>query len=139
MINIFAKSRPIEYMPVQTDLRNWRFLGMEMEALGNRLDAARKSLAYARTDWARWYWSETVDRLMLQWRNLVPLHDGDARMSVIPRWHTDYEWWEGAQEVSYAGVEGITDRLFDKIFRSDDLDSVWRRHRDERLMKCNCQ
>jgi hypothetical protein len=139
MNNIFAKTRPIEFEPMQTNLRNWRFLGMEMEALGTRLDAARKALSHARTDWARWYWSETIDRLMMQWRHLVPLHDGDARMSVLPRWTTDYGWWEGTAEISYSGIEGITDRLFDKIFRVDDLDAVWRRHRDERIMKCNCQ
>lgn len=139
MINIFATAKPIEFAPIRGDLRNWRFLGMEMEALGCRLDAARESLSKARTPWAKWYWQETVDRLMLLWRNLVPLHDGDARMSVIPRWTTDYEWWEGAEEISYAGFEGITDRLFDKIFRADDLDEAWHRHRDRRLMKCNCQ
>ncbi len=134
MINLFARQKQVEFEPTQTDLRNWRFLGMEMESLGARLDAARASLAKAKTDWARWYWQETVDRLMTQWRHLVPLHDGDARMSVIPRWTMDYEWWEGAQELSYAGVEGITDRLFDKIFRADDLESAWRRRRDERII-----
>lgn len=112
---------------------------MEMEALGNRLDAAREALAKSKTDWARWYWSETVNRLMLQWRHLVPLHDGDARMSVIPRWTTDYEWWESSTELKYTGIEGLTDQLFDKIFRADNLDEAWTRHRDARLMKCNCQ
>jgi hypothetical protein len=29
--------------------------------------------------------------------------------------------------------------LFAKVFRSDDLDAVWNRHRDARIMKCNCQ
>ncbi len=139
MRNILHQYQNIEFMSTQTDLRNWRFLGMEMEALGTRLDAARSALDSSRTAWARWYWSETVDRLMLQWRNLVPLHDGDATMSVLPRWHTDYEWWEGAAEISYSGIEGITDRLFDKIFRAEDLDHAWHRHRDARLMKCNCQ
>jgi hypothetical protein len=139
MNNIFATTTPIQFAPIQTDLRNWRLVGMEMEALGTRLDAAREALANARTAWARWYWTETVDRLMLQWRNIVPLHEGEARMSQIPRWQTDYEWWEGAQELTYSGLEGITDRLFDKIFRVDDLEAVWRRKRDERLMKCNCQ
>ena len=123
---------------MRTDLRNWRFLGMEMEALGTRLDAARKALSRAQSDWARWYWTETVDRLMLQWKNLTPLHDGDARMTLMPRWTTDYEWWENRQEVGYTGLEGLTDTLFDKVFRSDDLETVWQRHRDLRLMKCNC-
>jgi hypothetical protein len=108
---------------------------MEMEALGTRLDAARKSLSLAKTDWARWYWTETLDRLMLQWRHLVPLHDSDARMSVIPRWSVSYEWWENSAEIAHWD---ISDKLFDKIFRAD-LDEVWHRHRDARLMKCNCQ
>jgi hypothetical protein len=139
MKNLFLKQRPVEFFSNQTDLRNWRFLGMEMEALGTRLDAARASLSQAKTAWSRWYWQETVDRLMLQWRHLVPLHDGDARMTVIPRWNTDYEWWENSSELRYTGIDGFTDQLFDKIFRAEDLDQAWHRHRDERLMKCNCQ
>jgi len=136
MNNIFATTRPVEFVPMQTDLRNWRFLGMEMEALGTRLDAARESLARAKTDWARWYWTETLDRLMLQWRSMPILHDADVTMTLVPRWMVDYEWWDGTAEI---GGWDISDQLFDKIFRTDDLDSVWRRHRDARLMKCNCQ
>lgn len=139
MKNIFVNTQPVVINTETSDLRNWRLLGMEMEALGTRLDAAREALAKSRTAWSRWYWQETLDRLMLQWRALVPLHDGDARMTVIPRWHTDYEWWEGTQEPVYTGLDGLTDRLFDKIFRSEDLDDAWERHRNERIMKCNCQ
>jgi len=139
MKNILSRQREVEFVPVQTDLRNWRFLGMEMESLGARLDAAREALSRAESSWARWYWTETLDRLMLQWRHLVPLHDGDACMSVIPRWTTDYEWWEGSTELRYTGVEGLTDKLFDQILRSDDLEAIWRRRRDERIMRCNCQ
>jgi hypothetical protein len=139
MKNIFATQRPVEFVPTQSDLRNWRFLGMEMEALGARLDATREALSRTESAWARWYWTETLDRLMLQWRHLVPLHDSDARMTVIPRWTTDYEWWERTQEPSYTGLDGLTDQLFDKIFRNDNLDEVWHRRRDERIMKCNCQ
>jgi hypothetical protein len=139
MKNIFAKTQNVEFVSMQTDLRNWRFLGMEMEALGTRLDAAREALSGAKTDWARWYWQETLGRLMLQWRHLVPLHDGDARMSVVPRWDTEYGWWEGTQEPTYTGLDGLTDRLFDNIFRVDDLDAAWNRRRDARIMKCNCQ
>jgi hypothetical protein len=138
MKNIFANTRSVEFIPTHTDLRNWRFLGMEMEALGNRLDAARAALSRARTEWARWYWTETVDRLMLQWRSMPVMHDGDATMTLMPRWTLDYEWWEQGQEIGYTGLEGLTDALFEKVFRTEDLDSVWRRHRDARLMRCNC-
>ena len=139
MKNIFATKKPVEFKSTYTDLRNWRFLGMEMEALGSRLDAARASLAKARTNWSRWYWQETLDRLMIQWRHLVPLHDGDACMTVLPRWSTDYEWWENSTELQYTGIDGFTDKLFDKIFRADGLDEAWDRRRTERIMRCNCQ
>ena len=139
MKNIFAKQQPVYFESNYSNLRNWRFLGMEMEALGTRMDAARESLSRAKTDWARWFWQETLDRLMLQWRHLVPLHDGDARMTVIPRWSTDYEWWENSQELQYTGIEGLSDQLFDKIFRADNLEEAWNRRRNERIMKCNCQ
>ena len=135
MNNIFTTIQPIEFQPNRTDLRNWRFLGMEMEALGTRLDAARAALASAKTDWARWYWTEIVDRLMLQWRGMPALHDGDATMTRLPRWTVDYYWWDGTSEI---GGWDISDKLFDKIFRAD-LDESWNRIRNERLMKCNCQ
>ena len=138
MNNIFATTRPIEFVPMHTDLRNWRFLGMEMEALGTRLDAARAALANSKTKWALWYWTETIDRLMLQWRSMPAMHDSDATMTVMPRWITSYGWWEGTDELGYSGLEGLTDSLFNKIFRGEDLEAVWRRHRDERLMRCNC-
>ena len=135
MNNIFANIRPIEFVPMHTDLRDWRFLGMEMEALGTRLDAARAALANSKTTWARWYWTETIDRLMLQWRHLVPLHDSDAKTTVIPRWSVDYEWWENSAEI--AGWD-ISDKLFEKIFRGGNLDQSWHRIRDARIMRCNC-
>jgi hypothetical protein len=135
MKNIFAKTQKIEFVPNHTDLRNWRFLGMEMEALGTRLDAARKSLSQSRNDWARWYWTETLDRLMLQWRTMPIMHDGDACMTVMPRWSLDYDWWDGAEEI---GGFDISDKLFEKIFRGENLDESWKRIRDKRLMKCRC-
>ncbi len=134
MMNIFAKTRPVEFVPTKTNLRNWRFLGMEMEALGNRLDAARKSLAASKTDWARWYWQETLDRLMLQWRSMPIMHDADVTMTIMPRWSVDYECWENSAEI--AGWD-ISDTLFNKIFKTD-LNESWHKIRDERLMRCRC-
>ncbi len=108
---------------------------MEMEALGNRLDFAREALSNSTTAWARWYWQETIDRLMLQWRNLPALHDGEAQMTLIPRWSIDYEWWENSTEIA---AWDITEKLFDKIYRAD-LNESWHRIRDERLIRCGCK
>ena len=135
MNNIFANTRPIEFEAKPMNLRNWRFLGMEMEVLGTRLDAARAALAGVKSEWGRWYWTETIDRLMLQWRRLAPLHDSDAKTTVIPRWSLDYEWWEDSTEI--AGWD-ISDKLFEKIFRGENFDQSWHRIRDARIMRCNC-
>jgi len=135
MKNIFAKQREVEFVPVAANWHSWRFIGMEMEALGLRLDAAREALSRARSEWARWYWTETLNRLMIQWRNLPALHDGEAKMTLLPRWTVDYQYWENPSEL---GGWDIADKLFDKIYRAD-LNESWNRVRDERLMKCTCQ
>jgi hypothetical protein len=133
MNNIFAKTQSVEFVSSHINLRNWRFMGMEMEALGARLDAARAALSQAKSAWGRWYWTETLDRLMLQWQAMPILHDGDVTMTEMPRWTIDYEWWDGAKEL---GGFGVSDKLFEKVFRDIDLNDSWDRIRNERLMQC---
>lgn len=133
MKNIFARRRTVKINMPETDLKNYRFFGDELECLGARLDAARNSLGRSATAWSRWYWAETIDRLMLQWRALPVLHDGSAQMQQIPRWHIHYDYWEPGYENN-----GIDDRLFDKLFREPDLNASWNRIRDSRLQQCTC-
>jgi hypothetical protein len=135
MKNIFAKQKEIKFIPLQSNWHSWRFIGMEMEALGTRLDAAREALSRANSKWAHWYWQETLDRLLIQWRNLPALHDGEAKMTLLPRWTIDYEYWEKNREI---GGWDITDTVFNKIYEPN-LDESWDRIRTERIMKCNCQ
>jgi hypothetical protein len=114
-------------------MKSYRFLGEEAEALGTRLDAARTSLAGSRSAWARNYWSQTVDRLLFQWRQLPILHDGDARVTIIPRWHVSYDFYEGATEI---GGLDVIDRTYHTVFRdSVDLDASWEAYRAARLTR----
>jgi hypothetical protein len=114
-------------------MKNYRFLGDEAEILGNRLDHARDRAAKATSAWAKNYWSQNVERLLFQWRQLPILHDGDATMTLIPRWTVDYEYVEKARPHEYVG---ITDRAYDKLFReSANLDASWHAHRAQRLAK----
>lgn len=117
------------------NLRNFRFLGEEAEILGSRLDAARKSLANSQTPWAQWYWTETVNRLLQQWRAMPVLHDADATMSIVPRWNVEYDFFEH----DYGTGHDFTDRVFEKI-KSDnaDLSRSWEMVRSQRLAKCQC-
>ena len=133
MKNIFAKTQSVEFVPSHTDLRNWRFLGQEMEALGARLDAARETLARAKTNWSKNYWSQTIESLMFQWKQLPVLHDADAQMTLKPRWTVDY----GFVEHSHTSEgDGFTDRVYHKFFRaSADIEASWHNHREARLAR----
>jgi hypothetical protein len=115
-------------------MKSYRFLGEEAEVLGTRLDAARKSLAGSQTAWAKNYWQQTVERLLFQWRQLPILHDGDAMVTIVPRWHVSYAFYEKAEESGL--YNGISDRAYNMVFRkSADLDVSWENHRAARLAK----
>ena len=115
-------------------MKNYRYLGEEAEVLGLRLDAARDAYARARNDtWAKNYWGQVVESLLFQWRQLPILHDGDAQMTIIPKWTIDYNFYElaGAHE-NY----GITEKFYDRVFNHDaNLDASWHNHREARLAR----
>ena len=137
LYNMFMKlfkKQPERNIDLTVDLRSFRFLGEEAEVLGKRLDAARDSLPRSQTPWAKSYWKSCVDRLTFQWRQLPVLHDADAKMSIIPRWVIDYEFYETGRPTEYVG---ITERAYDKLFReSVNLDASWENHRAKRLARC---
>ena len=113
-------------------MKNYRFLGEEAEVLGQRLDAARQSLAGAKSAWAQHYWQLAVDRLLFQWQQLPILHDAEAQVTIIPRWIIDYNYYEKAEFTGH----GIADRAYDRFFRdSVNLDASWENHRAQRLAR----
>ena len=114
-------------------MKNYRYLGEEADLLGKRLDAARSALARSQNSWARNYWNSAVERLLFHWHQLPILHDAEARMSVIPRWTIDYNYYEtGHNNEGF----GITDRVFYKLFKDNsDLTASWERNREKRLAR----
>ena len=114
-------------------MKSYRFYGEEMEVLGQRLDAARKSLAGAKSAWARNYWQQNVERLLFQWRQLPILHDGDAQMTIIPKWNITYDFYELGHKNEGTGV---TDRFYNAVFNHDaNLEASWHNHREARLAR----
>jgi hypothetical protein len=117
-------------------MKSYRFLGEEAEVLGTRLDAARMSLAESQTVWAKNYWSQTVEQLLFQWRQLPILHDADAQVTIIPRWTVSYNFYERSEEGGAGLYNGISDRAYNMVFRkSADLDASWENHRAARLAR----
>jgi hypothetical protein len=114
-------------------MKNYRYFGDEMEILGNRLDHARECATNSKSAWAQNYWRQNVEQLLFQWRQLPILHDSDALVTIIPRWHVSYEFYEINGPIEYVG---ITERAYNKVFRdSVDLDASWENHRAARLAR----
>lgn len=129
-MKLFKRQRSKSNNEIGSNLKNYRFLGEEAEALGRRLDHARKSSANAKSAWSKNYWSQVVERLLFQWKQLPALHDADAMITIIPRWTVDYNFYETAEYTGY----GIADRAYHKLFReSVNLDVSWENHRAARL------
>ncbi len=116
---------------ITQDLRSYRFIGEEAEALGLRLDSARLALESARTPWAQHHWQQVIEQLLFQWRSLPALHDGEAAMSIVPRWTVDYDFYEIDHSPNNYN---LTDKMFDQIFRTS-LDESWNRVREARLAR----
>ena len=124
-------NEPVRLIDLERSLRSYRFLGQEAEALGTRLDAARRALASAKSPWAKKYWQSAVDQLLVQWRALPALHDGDALMSLIPRWTVSYNYYERDDGIGH----GFGDKIYEKLFREPDLQGSWDRVREQRLAR----
>ena len=131
-MKLFKRQTESKIMP-EVDLRNFRFLGDEAEALGLRLDGARKSLAASTTPWAINHWTKTVEQLVAQWRRLPVLHDADAVMSVMPKWTVDYNYYELSDEPTGKMID-----VFDKLYyfsKEPDLTWSWENNRAQRLAR----
>jgi hypothetical protein len=116
---------------ITQDLRSFRFIGEEAESLGNRLDFARLALESSTSSWAKRYWAMVIDQLLFQWRSLPALHDGEAAMSIVPRWTVEYDFYD----IDHSPDRyNITDKIFDEIFRTS-LDESWNRAREARLAR----
>ena len=114
-------------------MKSYRFLGDEAEILGQRLDAARKALANSTSAWSKQYWNGVAERLLFQWRQLPVLHDADAKVTIIPRWTVDYNFYETGHRNE---GNGVADRAYHKLFReSVSLDASWNNHREARLAR----
>lgn len=116
---------------ITNDLRDYRFVGEEAEALGRRLDSVRTVLEEVQSPWAKRHWNMVLEQLLFQWRMLPALHDCHAKMSLIPRWNIDYDYYQCNNTVD---GYNISDKIFDQIFRTS-LDESWDRAREARLAR----
>lgn len=123
-------NKEVKYV-LQRDTRDFRVIGAEMEVLGQRLDAARSAFDASKADsWAQKHWQSVIDRLMMRWRQLPHLHDGQAVCTDRPRWQIQMDWFERDDGI---GHNTFVDRLYSHYFTQPDLTSSWERARNARI------
>jgi hypothetical protein len=106
-----------------------RYLEDETEILGHRLDLARDRLKNSRGTWARNYWSQVLDSLIVQWRNSPSVNHGQSLNPGTARWQVSYDFFESHDGISQ---HDLSLRIFDRIFRTN-LDDSWERERMRKL------
>jgi len=106
-----------------------RYLEDETEILGRRLDLARDRLKNSRGTWARNYWSQVLDSLIVQWRNSPAVNHGQSLNPGTVRWQVSYDFFELHDGISQ---HDLSLRIFDRIFRTN-LDDSWERERMRKL------
>ena len=108
-------------------MKSYRYLGDNIEILGQRLDGARKALANSKTEWAHQHWSNVIECLVAQWKLLPILHDCDGIFTDKPRWTVKYDFIEGD-----LGERG---GRFSVKYNDTDLNWSWDNARAQRLAK----
>ena len=107
-----------------------RYLEDETEILGRRLDLARNRLKNARSGWAKNYWTQVVDGLIVQWQNSPAVNQGQNLSPGIARWQVAYNFFELHDGI---GQHDLSQRMFDRIFRTN-LNDSWERERNRKLI-----
>lgn len=106
-----------------------RYFEDEIETLGRRLDLARDRLKSARSKWARNYWRQVLESLIVQWRNSPAVNLGQGLSPGTARWTVSYDFYEPHDGI---GQYDFSSKIFDRIFRTD-LDTSWERERMRKL------
>jgi hypothetical protein len=139
-----SRSKPkTEYVALVA--KDWRDAGPEIQRLGERIDAVRKTLAHLnkrKQKWALRQWKETEVLLVRRWKIAVDLQHCGAKEFTVqsnsPTYEIDYDWFEPCQEIggipffdnlNYWCIEkfGITGR--------PSLDWSWERAMELKLQK----
>ena len=132
------KSKEPQALP--RDLDNWEPgvtypSAFQQDALGNRLDHARRALAQCATDtWAETYWQTTVNALVRKWQRLmVESHVGVHRNLVPESWSTRHDWIEDdlVADIPQFSIYFI-DQWFDRTRIQQGLELSWARAQEDR-------
>ncbi len=140
MLMFRSKKTKTEFLNPEGEFKDWKDAWPEIEALGNRLDAARETLKFCKEGtWAHSHWATIVDTLLRKWQLTVTLYQTGLRQRGPQRgYNIDYTWLEGSDEItmSIPVIDGITRWINERFGMSyGSLDRAWEMAREEKLQK----
>lgn len=107
----------------------------EVDALGHRLDHARRALNQTQPDtWARTYWQDLVNTLVRKWRRLiVETNIGVHRNLVAETWTINHNWIEDdpVADIPQLRLEWL-DNFSDRHRVKQGLELSWARAQEDR-------
>ena len=88
-----------------TQEKDWRNAGDEIERIGRRLDAVRSCLKQAKKlkcQWAINHWQQTESNLVARWRLTIMLKDTGLKQAHFrPKQIVSYNWFELSEEAVF--------------------------------------
>lgn len=134
---MFRSKKPnTEYLNPEGEYKDWKDAWPEIEALGNRLDAAREARDRCKQGtWSHSMWSTNADTLFRKWSLMITLYQSGLRQRGPERgYQIDHSWWEGSDEVT-AMIPFPRFLDINNWFNRVDLTWSWEKARDEKLQK----
>lgn len=136
------RSRKASNVLIDAPMFDKKNLEMELECLGQRLDAVRqriKDLDETKFPWAHRFWSMLEQRLITQWKMTLYRFDSNVLQGFRDRpYNIDYDWWEGDDGIGSnwlpfgVGFGKIND-WFENFSLQYRLDDSWERARRDLL------
>lgn len=139
MLTFRSKKTKTEYVSLLGDVKDWRDAGLEIEALGNRLDTVRMRVKACKPGtWAHRHWQEVEQIMLNRWKMMVIMHrSGLKQRGPRTNYPIDYQWWEGGEEMG-AWIPGLFEFTWvnNLIGNSGgNLDRAWAKAQEEKLQK----
>ena len=137
----FNKQPQLPALP--RDISDWEPINTfpteyELDALGARLDWARKALSQTKENtWARTYWTNTVGSLTRRWKRLmIECNAGVLRSRVPESWTIQNDWFEtDASGVTFGILWHWYSDHAGRYELEKGLETSWAKAQEERYQK----
>lgn len=129
-----SKKTKTEFVSLTEGFKDWKDANHEIEAMGNRLDSVRSTLANCEEGtWAHSHWTQIEAIVFRKWSMMVKLQQSGLRQVGPDRSiNIDYDWWEDSEE-SYSIIP--MPAFMSNWYNHSDLSHSWEKAKEQKLQK----